>query len=413
MKAPLFIFAAASLALGAAAFAGTAKPHYAITNNDNPGANTATVFKLTGRTLTVSQTLQTGGMGLGTGYFSNSRAAIQSNGKCLFLSDGGSNDIASFQGKYNSTTGELTFPRPPSRIASGGTASIEGIGLAATPDGKLLFASLDVDEKIAIFTIGPQCELTAQGTTADLGDNVGPMGITNDGKVLIVPGPNQSFVDAFTISDAPPYLVPLGSQVQLNSVIPSCHTVRCFPAGVAISDVDGNGNATIVLGNRVQPAPYFITMTMNEIAGIFALSANNFPITTPDNPAPINVESPFYSSAGVTGNGFIYFSAGGAAHGGTAGLYVNSVMSEIIITSALSSYYNSAAFYCGNVQSTGQRAVQQGEFLWQSCADSAQRNTEYVYQVSPQGIARRGISLANPNAQGNTFVFSTIAWPVP
>jgi hypothetical protein len=78
--------AAFLLAFSSASLAG--HPTYGITNDDNPTANTGTVFvPAAGGKLTILKTLQTGGTGLGGGYFSAPRVAIESNVDCLFVAD--------------------------------------------------------------------------------------------------------------------------------------------------------------------------------------------------------------------------------------------------------------------------------------------------------------------------------------
>ena len=63
--------------------------HYVVTNEDIAGPNSATVYKLnTAGALTEVAVLQTGGTGLGGGYFGTTRVAMDDN--CIFVSDGGS-----------------------------------------------------------------------------------------------------------------------------------------------------------------------------------------------------------------------------------------------------------------------------------------------------------------------------------
>jgi hypothetical protein len=89
MKKAPFTVAIATLALNSVSFAHS--KFYAVTNDDNPPGNTATVFESDGvGPITVTQTLHTGGTGLGTGYFATNRIAIENNGNCLFVSDAGS-----------------------------------------------------------------------------------------------------------------------------------------------------------------------------------------------------------------------------------------------------------------------------------------------------------------------------------
>src|SRR5580704_7370951 len=61
-----------------------------VANNDNPATNSASGYTLGG----VSEgTLNTGGIGLGSGYFAATSEAVSSNGHCVFVVDDGSDDV--------------------------------------------------------------------------------------------------------------------------------------------------------------------------------------------------------------------------------------------------------------------------------------------------------------------------------
>jgi hypothetical protein len=344
--------------------------------------------------------LKTGGHGLGTGYFADPRVAIENNGSCLFVSDAGSNDIAAFAA---TSENPLAFNPTPTRYPSGGDGSDYGIGLAITPNGKTLFATLDELEEVAIFTIGPGCILHPT-IPIPVNDVVGPIAVSSDGKVLIVPGPNNSFVDAFAINSTGG--LTLINTVSLNSVS-SCSVVGCFPTGTDISNVSG-GNATVVLGNGTVSGPYYITCSLNTTVGLSNCVNNNLTGTS-----LANIENPWFSSAGATGNGFIYFGASGDGSGYPAGVAVNQVTAGVINPASITSYVNIAGEFCSNVQSTGHAATQGAEFLWQSCSGSNEDNTTYEYSVSTAGGGSITLfkSYPNPQAQGNTFVLSLIAYP--
>jgi len=398
MKKVLFVLVIAILELSTSSFAQVPKKHlyYAITNDDNPDGNTATVFQFDGSAISVIQTLHTGGKGLGGGYYSESRVAIENSGECLFVSDAGSNDIAAFAETSNDP---LTF-NPTPNIVVAGSGSESGFGLAATPDGKLLFASLDVSEQIGIFEVGAGCTLTKLGDITEH-DRIGPMSMSNDGKVLIVPEPYNSVVDAFSISKTPPYLWPLGASISFNSVS-GCSSVGCYPASLDFSAVE-NGKATVVEGNATLSGPYYFTYELDEKTG---LSQSSFTLNELTGTTLGDIENPWYSSAALTGNGLIYFGATG--DGFAAGISANKVTAGVI-NSASAGWYGLHNFgLAGNIQSTGRAATQGKEYVWQTAVGTT--NTVYIYKSTGTGAIMPFTSLVNPNGTG-TSVFSITSYP--
>jgi len=406
MKKALFTLAVAVLALSTASFA--ANKFYAITNDDVSGSNTASVFVSTaGGPITLSQTLSTGGSGLGGGYFANNRLALTNNGKCLFVSNASSETISAFTGTYSA--GTLTFNTSPTITPSGGSGAFYGLGLAVTPQNDLLFATLDSTFQIAIFTVNKTtCGLTAVGTVNE-SDYVGPMAITQDGKVLVVPGPNNSYIDAWTIDHTAHTLTPLGTAVQLNSGVSNC-SVGCYPTGVDLDKVDGSGNVQVVAGNATLSGPYYITVSLNETTGLSQSSANTFLV---GGTTLANIETPWYSSAAHDDNytGWVYMCASGFGSGYPAGFAVNADSARAINSTATASQVNSAAYYASNCQSTGHQSNQKNEYVWQSGVSSSLVNTMNLYKVTTGGTITQVQSLPNPNGNGNTFVLTLVAYP--
>jgi hypothetical protein len=398
MKKTLFTLAIAILALSTTSFAQAPKKHlyYAITNDDNPDGNTATVFEFDGSAISVIQTLHTGGTGLGGGYYSESRVAIENSGKCLFVSDAGSDDIAAFA---ETSRNPLKFNPTPNLVSTGSSSRL-GIGLAATPDGKLLFASLDVSEQIGIFEVGDGCTLTKLGDITEH-DYIGPMGMSNDGKVLIVPESDNSVVDAFSISKTPPYLWPLGTSISFGSV-PGCSSVGCYPASLDISTVK-NGKATVVEGNATLSGPYYFTMRLDEETG---LSESSVTLNELTGTTLGDILNPWYSSAGLTGNGLIYFGATGDGY--SAGISANKVTAGVINPASAGFYVLADDGMAGNIQSTGHTATQGKEYVWQTGVGSY--NTVNVYKSNGTGKIILFRSINDPNGSG-TPVYSITAYP--
>jgi hypothetical protein len=77
----------------------SASSEYVIANNNNSVANSATIYKLNGRTghLTEVSTLRTGGQGLGVELdLSGIEQAVSRDMRCIFILDTKSSDIAAF-----------------------------------------------------------------------------------------------------------------------------------------------------------------------------------------------------------------------------------------------------------------------------------------------------------------------------
>jgi len=344
----------------------------------------------------------TGGSGLGGGYFANNRLAIENNGKCLFASNASSETISAFV----VGSGFHLTPAVGSPFATGGSGAFYGVGLAVTPQNNALFATLDSQFEIALFKIGAGCTLTANGTVPE-NDYVGPMAVTQDGKVLVVSGPNNSYIDSWTIG-AGPTLTPLGTAVQLNSGVSNC-SVGCYPTGLDTSKVI-SGNTQVVAGNATLSGPYYITVSLNETTGLSQSSANTFLV---GNTTLANVESPWFGSAAHDdlGTGWIYLCAAGFGTGYPAGFAVNQVTSGAISSTATSSLVNSSAFYASNCQSSSHQSHQRNEFVFQSGVNSSLQNTMYLYKVTTAGAVTQVQSLPNAAAQGNTFVLTLAVWP--
>src|SRR5207237_6147677 len=97
------------LLVASASFAAT--PHYVITNDDNGGPNTATIYAVTGSTsspkFTLKNTISTGGMAIGGGYFAGTDIVLVRAGEddCAFLANGGTSDITGIKLATQQVTG--------------------------------------------------------------------------------------------------------------------------------------------------------------------------------------------------------------------------------------------------------------------------------------------------------------------
>jgi len=377
-----------------------------ITNNDpnygGTSSNTATLFAFNGTALSVSQTLvATGQFGIGGGYFSNNRIAQAGSGKCLYISNAGSDTISGFAPTRLDPL-ILTYGLALGPFPAGDGASEFGIGMVTTPDSKYLYATLD--EEVAIFSVNPTtCALTSVGTVSGLGDAVGPISVSSDGKVVIITGPNNEFVSAYAIGSTGG--LTLINTVQLSEVS-SCSSTGCYVTGSDISEVKG-GEATVVMGNATLSGPYYVACALNTTSGLSNCVNNNLTGTS-----LANVESPYYNKAGYAGTsgGGIYFGAGGFGSGYPAGVSLNAVNSSGVPTAASeASYVNPGGYYCSNAQSYSHAPTVQ--YVYQSCSNSSLVNTMYVYNSNGSSSITPLTSEVNPNADGTTFVLSIYALP--
>ena len=139
----------------------------------------------------------TGGSGSGDGFGSQPQQVIVKSGTaiCIYVSDGNGqasapNDIAAFE--KSTKVGNFSDPQ------ANGDAF--GLGLAAIPNGKVLYASYTDDSELGIWTINADCSLTLDDTIAAHG-TVDGMRVSPDGKTLVVSlpvGPGE--VDSYAIS---------------------------------------------------------------------------------------------------------------------------------------------------------------------------------------------------------------------
>lgn len=158
---------------------------YVYANNDDDSGgdnNLVTAFKVsnTGQ-MSVINTYPTGG--LGTGGFNAVNTIIAAkvgSTDCLFVSNGGSNNVSAFT--LDPTNGSLTGVSG-SPFASGGQGNNYGIGLAVA-DNKLLFAGNTVSGNISVFIIKSNCALKL-GNSYNVPGSPDGMKVTPNGKFLV------------------------------------------------------------------------------------------------------------------------------------------------------------------------------------------------------------------------------------
>jgi hypothetical protein len=188
---------------------------YVITANDIYRApNSASVFKLIGSNLVNAPALSTTGWGIGGTYFGTTAQAVIGTAThvCLFVSDPGSDDIASF------TAGGFATPVKVGNYhdASGSGAYI-GTSLAAR--GALLFAAYTASNNIGVWTINSDCSLTL-ATPASSTPTPAPvdgLAVSPDGRTLIAtfaqtePGVGSYAIGGTTLTPKGPYNTTAGT----------------------------------------------------------------------------------------------------------------------------------------------------------------------------------------------------------
>ena len=199
---------------------------FVYTDNNPADPNSVSAFRV-GRdgtlVMVAGSPFSTGGMGSGGGFFSSHRiTATVVRRNFLYVANDGSDDISAF--KIDTDRGGLT-PVPDSPFGSGGTAGF-GISLAATPNGRFLYAGNGGSGNISAFRIASKGALVPIGSVPAGGTPDG-MKVSPSGKVLGVALANSDSVAMFRI----------GSDGRLTAVSNSPFAAGDF--GIA-NDVDIN-----------------------------------------------------------------------------------------------------------------------------------------------------------------------------
>ena len=264
-----------SLAVLALLPVGLAAQGFIYTNNDTtPNSISAYYFALNGSQSPVSgQPFATGGDGSGGGFYAANRIIVVNN--FLYASNSGSNTVSAYS--IDPASGYLTpVSGSPFSTAASNDPSQSGISLAATPDGKYLFAgSTGYDANfnlapITIFSIDPTTgALTMTNkSTVPAGGPMSSMKVSPDGKYLLVAIPGSSEIAVLAIHGPgnlhevhnSPYVLSSGAA---TSVDINCAGNLVFAGGTTgniyafnfshggLSPVAGSPYAAGVVSNRV------------------------------------------------------------------------------------------------------------------------------------------------------------------
>jgi hypothetical protein len=174
---------------------------YVVTNDDNVNHNTVS-FYVPGGTqsspeLTYNNGVQTGGMGIGGGFFGSARVktAADSSAQCLYASDAGSATIAGIVIQTQQVAGSFSG-------SATDAGDVNGIGLAV--NGSYLYAGFTTSNTIGTFAIQAGCQLSFLGDISVSGLNGGAVaGMKLHGNMLIVTYADGS-IESFNISNGIP-----------------------------------------------------------------------------------------------------------------------------------------------------------------------------------------------------------------
>ena len=250
--------------------------NFVYTNNDLAGANFVSAFSVdTNGALSpiAGSPFPTSGTGSGTGLYSPNRIIVVNN--FLFASNSGNNTVSAFS--IDPGTGYLTLVSG-APFSTGGLndSIISGISLAATPDGKYLYAgSTGFDGQffgsITIFSINASTGALAMVGAAPVssGGPVYTMKVTPDGKFLVVALLQSSQIAVFAIQSAGTLQAVANSPTTLTSGSATGVDINCAgnllyaggPTGnIYAFNVASNGQLTPVTGS-----PFPTGLSSNQV----------------------------------------------------------------------------------------------------------------------------------------------------
>jgi hypothetical protein len=200
---------------------------YLLTNNDivPPFASSVTFLTPGNGILNIKDTIETGGEGIGGGFFSQRVVALQ-DGKtgCAFASDSQTGDIAGINIQTLKVTGDFRGSGSDSGVSN-------GIGLAV--NSKFLYGSFTDSNHIGTFSVLPNCKLKFVGDVEVNGLEQGTINYMKlHGSSLLVVTYSDGSIESFDVSGGKP--VSNGDEQDSSGRADSN-----FPTGIDIS-ADGH-----------------------------------------------------------------------------------------------------------------------------------------------------------------------------
>ena len=333
---------------------------YLLINDDDFNSNFADIDTISSSgALALMTTVQTFGAGGGGGFFTVPNSTVGKNLKCFFVSDSGTNDVAAFQ--------IPSLKRVTTNFTNPALSSSQGIGLAATPNGKFLISAWSGSQNLAVLSIASDCSLTLVGTPINQPDLVVDLTVTANSEAVVVSYPDLGGVQAYSISKTGT-LTPVGSAFMFAESVSQCSSVGCFPSN---ADVTANGQFW-VWGNATLGAPSTLTATLTSHG------FTNPALQTYTSSGLQNVEGPWFSPAARAGNGNLYLGAAGFGTNYPAGIIVANFNHGVITYASATPI--AGAYFAGNVQSIGKTGA--GSPIAQMWGDSEANNTVQSYTVN-------------------------------
>lgn len=203
--------------------------HYVVTDDDEGGVNTATVFRAgAGPDLTVEKSFLTGGIGVNNGDSATRRVLFVNEGKtpCAYFTDAGSNDIAAF----------LVEPQTRNLLKkignfTGSKNDVAGYAIGLAANHKYLYASFFGSATLATFEIDAGCKLTFVKDIRAKGLNGGSIdGMAVHDNIMVVAYADGS-IQSFNLAAGPPVS---NRDRQISAGYEVCQQ-DAMPAGVDIS----------------------------------------------------------------------------------------------------------------------------------------------------------------------------------
>jgi len=213
------------LCIGSGIAVAASQPHYLVTNDDAPLANSVTFYTITANgLLTPKRQVFTGGSGIGGGYFAANRVSVLNSGsqQCVYASDASTGDIAGIL-VGSMRVGGRAYGSP----TDGGTSN--GIGLAMNT--QYLYASFTDSNTIGTFQVQPGCTLAFVNDVSVAGLQGGIIaGMAIHGSMLVATFSDGS-IESFNISAG----TPVSNGDEQNSTAYLKSQGATYPNGVEIT----------------------------------------------------------------------------------------------------------------------------------------------------------------------------------
>jgi hypothetical protein len=344
-----FLALALLVALTAVSVTSFAATTYVITNDNNEGGNTATVYRLNKGTGALKQTgvLRTGGFGTPDTNPANVSQAITEDGGCVFIFDVGSSDIAAFSAATEySKVGNYSSPALGSAPGGG--------SLALTPSGGFLYATYNGTMNVGAWAVNSDCSLGFIGAYSPSGGTSGfALKVSPDGKYVVTAGVGFEGAELFSIDQTTGALTDINYLTYSNAG--TCAQIGCYPSGV---DITKDSRVVVFGGEGSLSTALFAEITANGLVGPrVALLKNSLGIGEPN--------CPFFSAAGYRGSGDLYVGMGGGPPTGLLTALVNEKPPSLVVRNATvtgGSHFQGVIAVTGNLMITALYPNQIGVF---------------------------------------------------